>query len=355
MLFILEIFLIFYNPIESRVRGDKIVLPVNKEYIIKNHSIDRLDKVIIHTKNSLGFRGENPPHEFGKYLSIIAIGGSTTECKYLSDGKTWTDVLLKNLGNNFDSLWVNNAGLDGHSTFGHIMLMKDYVLPLKPKIVLLLIGVNDIGRQDIGRFDLINVRDKIDLSSIEAFIMSASSYSETFVLLLNLYRYHKSERTGLGHREVDLKKIQVLESSETMAENTVQDMAEYVNGYEVRLSRVIKISKENGIDPILITQPALFGYGLDDITGVDLARIRVENKYGGLSWDILETYNDVTRKIGQKENILVIDLAKELPKSSGYFYDFYHFTNEGAQKVGDIIYYHLSQYLKIRYSEYVQQ
>ncbi len=71
-------------------------------------------------------------------------------------------------------------------------------------------------------------------------------------------------------------------------------------------------------------------------------------------WRVLELYNDATRE-SAIENLLVIDLAKELRKSSAYFYDFYHFTNDGAKKVSDIVYSHFSKYLKANYREYLQE
>ena len=166
-LLVLEIFLIFYNPFESSVKFNKIRLPANRTHVIKNISIKKLDRFILHTKNSLGFRGEEPPHEFHKYLTIVALGGSTTECKYLADGKTWVDVLLKHLTTDFRHLWINKGGLDGHSTFGHKILMESYILSLKPKIVLFLVGTNDIERSDLVSFELQNIRDKINLSTFE--------------------------------------------------------------------------------------------------------------------------------------------------------------------------------------------
>jgi hypothetical protein len=36
--------------------------------------------------------------------------------------------------------------------------------------------------------------------------------------------------------------------------------------------------------------------------------------------------------------VQVIDLAHQLPKDSRYFYDFLHFTNDGALRVGDIVF-----------------
>ncbi|MBO9573307.1 MAG: hypothetical protein J7497_14035, partial [Chitinophagaceae bacterium] len=51
---LLEIALRIYNPFELRIKGDKLLLPVNKRIIIKNELNPRLDPVIINTRNSIG-------------------------------------------------------------------------------------------------------------------------------------------------------------------------------------------------------------------------------------------------------------------------------------------------------------
>ena len=130
---VLELFLRVYKPFEFRMKGNKIILPVNKKYIIENNE-EKFDKKIIHTKNTLGFRGEEMPEDFEEYLTIITIGGSTTECFHTSDGKTWTDILGNKLKDNFSRTWINNAGLDGQSTRGHIILMEDYIINITPQI-----------------------------------------------------------------------------------------------------------------------------------------------------------------------------------------------------------------------------
>jgi hypothetical protein len=44
-----------------------------------------------YTKNSLGFTtGLKKPENFEEVESIIAVGGSTTECYFVSDDKIWT-------------------------------------------------------------------------------------------------------------------------------------------------------------------------------------------------------------------------------------------------------------------------
>ena len=88
-LIVLEIALRLFPPFEMRFKPDRIVLPVNKRYIFDNTEKfpTKLAKTTHHTKNSLGFRGAPLPANLADYLSIITIGGSTTECFYLSDGR----------------------------------------------------------------------------------------------------------------------------------------------------------------------------------------------------------------------------------------------------------------------------
>jgi len=58
-------------------------------------------------------------------------------------------------------IWINNAGLDGHSTAGHLVLMREYIALMKPDVVIFLIGLNDVGRTDLNQFELENVRGGI--------------------------------------------------------------------------------------------------------------------------------------------------------------------------------------------------
>ena len=166
----------------------------NSRYDLYNttKNAKKMDKVVKHTKNSLGFRGEEMPEEFEKYLSIVSVGGSTTEDFFMTDGKTWTAHLGKKLRESFNPIWINNAGLDGHSSFGHTILMNAYISKIKPKVVLFLVGSNDRGIESMQRFDS-GLKNGLTLaiSSIKAFLRTAGNYSEVLALSYNLYRYLK--------------------------------------------------------------------------------------------------------------------------------------------------------------------
>jgi lysophospholipase L1-like esterase len=351
---IMEALLRVYNPFAFRVKGDKIVLPVNNKLVFKSDMskglVSKFDETIIHTTNSLGFRGEEPPSDFEKYLTIITVGGSTTECTFLSDGKTWSDLLERNLKRYFKNIWINNAGFDGHSTFGHLVLMEDYIVHLKPDIVLFLIGANDLGRDDLGEYDKAMMRDKLMFHSLKWFAKSMANHSEVFSMGLNLYRYVKARAIAVTHRELDFRVFRnrylTDEQNDIEGQATQPHMIELLKGFKSRIKALIMISKDHNIEPVLITQPSLYGDFTDDETGINFS-------FTKNAWNELELYNDVTRRVGKEENILVIDLAAEMPKNTKYYYDWFHYTNEGSEKVSEIIYNNLYPYVTHRFTEYL--
>src|SRR5574340_484118 len=112
---LLEGLLRIFQPIEYRVRGNKIWLPQDRKYQLTNDKTDKLDKLIYTSRNHMGFRGDPSPKNFAEYVTIIAVGGSTTACEMISDHKTWCDLLAAKLKSKINFLWLNNAGLDGQS------------------------------------------------------------------------------------------------------------------------------------------------------------------------------------------------------------------------------------------------
>jgi hypothetical protein len=344
-----------WQPFEMRVKYNKIILPVNKKYIIRNLEITKLDKVIIHTKNSIGFRGSEPPSDFRDCLTMITIGGSTTECFYLSDGKTWEDRLAVKLKKDFNKVWINNAGLEGHTTFGHLILLQDYIVKLKPKFILLLIGLNDTYRDELSGWEKRNIQE-VTIEPTKGLVNSLAGYSEVLNLYIYIKNYYRTKASGLGHsiilfdrtdpinnrifnKQFDLKKLEAYNpQSETKKSQDPFIMRNILDSYEKRIVKIIDTARNNSIEPIFITHPVLYGKVVDDVSRINLANISVDGMSGSMAWEKLEMYNDVLRKIRTEYKVHVIDLARKLPKSSKYFYDLYHYNNEGAEEVAKIIY-----------------
>lgn len=342
---VLEIGLRIHNPIPLRVRGKQIALPVNKRVIYRNpFPRSKIDPTVVVTRNSLGFRGSDPPRDFAAHRTFLAIGGSTTECRFLSDDRTWPARLEARLSHSFDRVWVGNAGFDGHSTFGHLVLMKQVVLGLHPDHLLLLVGANDVGRADLNEFDL--SIDPAHQSLRDRWI----ARSELLSTIQVLYRSLRAFRLGLGHLwELDLRTAPTGVVSELEIERTVAfHRRSFIGAYRGRLERLVELALGAGIEPILITQPALFSDGRDPATGVAIGPVLYAGETAALRWRVLDAYNDETRAVGAEHGLLVIDAARDLPHDSRLFYDWMHYTNAGAEALATLVGEQLVPHLKGR-------
>lgn len=343
---LLEGLLRIFQPIEYRVRGNKIWLPRDRKYQLINDKTDKLDKIVYTSRNHMGFRGDPPPKNFAEYLTIITVGGSTTACELISDHKTWCDILAVKLKSKFNSLWLNNAGLDGHSTFGHIVLMEDYVIRIRPKVVMFLVGANDIGLEAPRIYDQDQLKKPLP-GFIKPLWDSLVQRSEVLIYTINFFRFVKAKKYGLRHTLWDFHQMNQIDIPADEVPPIIREHKQkYLTPYAERLNKLINISRENSIEPVLITQPSVFGDLIDPTTGINLARVSTTGWNGKVFWQILELYNDVVRNIAAERHVGLIDLAREMPKRTEYYYDTYHFTNIGCQKVAEIIFQHLYPFLE---------
>jgi lysophospholipase L1-like esterase len=332
-----EVFLRVYNPLGQRLWGDRIVLPRNERQVVHNTVNPRLPETIIYSRNSLGFRGPEPPASLASALTVVAVGGSTTESRYQSDGDTWPDRVGQALGPHFRDLWLDNAGLDGHSTFGHLMLLEQYLVPMRPRVLVFLVGVNDVGRESAKHVDV-----GVGPGDRATWVTRLARKSALVATLQNLGRAEDARAARLFvFGALDLRRLEHLTYTGRRPEKALREHRElYVPAYRDRLAAIVRECQKARILPIFITQPALYGPVVDDRTRVDLGTMLVDEKQkinGDLAWQILELYNDATRELGRERGVTVIELARALPKSSRLFYDFVHYTDEGSREVAGIV------------------
>ena len=312
-----EIVLRIYNPLPSRVHGNQIQLKTNLKRVFPiKPPIRGLDSTIYYSSNSLGFRGEEKPADFDHVFSIIAVGGSTTECSLLSDNQTWAFKLNKSLKESYNNVWVNNAGIDGCSTYGHNILLQDYILKLKPKMVLFLIGANDRAKSDFKHENgfLIDRPEPV----IATFLKKNSELAN---LINNLYISYLSRKAYVGINIKKKKHFKTIEERRKYLKQYVEDQPVYKS----RVELLVKKCKDNNIIPVLITQPLL-------TDSVGLAG--------------MDIYNNTVKQICAEQHILCIDLSKEMEKDSAYFYDRMHYTIKGCTRVSEIISTDLKEYFE---------
>lgn len=335
---LLESLLRIFQPLPFMLHGREFDLPVGLQYRRQNPVDPRLTPVTVETRNSLGFRGPEPPADLGSRFSIVAVGGSTTENSLLTDGTTWPELLGERLAAARPDTWVNNAGFNGHSTHGHLMLLRAILVPMKPRMMLVLAGVNDIGvdaganefERPIGVWDHIARRSEIANGA------------------LNLFRAWRASRMPFAGNEVlDFSALPTRVMTDAEIEAEIAPLMRQRGDYEARLTALANEARAAGIAPVFITQPALVGDMIDPTTGLDLRSLVLgrdrtlfdeTDRFNGLGlWRLLERYNDVMRHTAARLGVPLIDLARALPKDTRYYCDFIHHSNLGAAVVAEIV------------------
>lgn len=312
-----EIVLRIYNPFQSRVRGNEIILKSNyKKNVVVDPPINGLDKQFTYTTNSIGFRGPEPPkdEEWDAKKTIITIGGSTTECSLLADDSTWSAHLFNNLKSSHPDVWLNNAGLDGCSSYGHIILMRDYIVKLKPDYAVFLVGINDLVKSTFENEDGFLINRK------ESFLRKAMKKSEVLTLVSNLMEASKSSKANVAHGVDPYEyKNNPLNNPDTAYQNKLHKQLEVmVPAYIDRINQINDLCVSANIKPVFVTQPKF-----DDTSSV--------------SWKVMNIYNEALMKYCQEKNIHCIDLANQLPRDVNFYYDQIHYTNAGARKIAEIL------------------
>lgn len=329
---LLELGLRVVHPLESRVHGAEINLPVHRQYRITNSTIPGLDENIVHTKNGLGFRGSDWPKVPENWTKWLFVGGSTTEGFYLSDGDTWPELAGALAAPTWPQLWVANAGLDGQTTFGHQYLLSRVIAPLKPQAVFFLIGINDVGYDAPKAFD-----DR--LKEKTTVLRWVSSKTEIGSLVSTLWGAYRAKKMGLTHGHPDLTALgeTAYPNDRELADELARHGERFLPAFGQRLQLLADTCLNAGIRPVFITQPALYGPVVDPTTGRDLGRLDVNGRSGAAQWRLLEAYNDVTRRIAAERGIGLIDLARQMPKDSALYYDFIHYNKAGHRRVAQIV------------------
>ncbi len=350
----LETYIRVFDPFPILLRGGRISLPVNMQRQFTADSLPGVDERISVQFNSLGFRGPEPPPDWKDWFTIVCVGGSTTQCLYLSEGSTWSDRLAAKLTADYPNVWLNNAGIDGHSTFGHLELLEQYLVPMQPKLILFYVGLNDVDRADLNSSDLSTLRteSQVDDSPVRMLQRSLLRTSDAFALLDNFRMQRLGQRKGLVHGEPIAHRL----LSQQHVDEPLSDQARAVwltsrdptclVGYKTRVRKMVQRCGELGIRCVLITQAVLYGEGIDDPTGINLEGVRVGEVDGAAHWQLLQCYNQCAAEVAEELNVPLIPLGDRMPKSSRYFYDLTHLNIEGAEKAASLVYEDLSPLLQ---------
>lgn len=300
-----------------------------------SYRVDHLYKAdyseINYTRDEFGLRGNC---RNASDIDILTVGGSTTDQRYVDDKFTFQTHLSQNLSVYLGKeICVSNAGVDGHSTFGHISSFKDWfpnIKNLKPKYYLLYLGINDAdfinNRPRAGYDDQSQEGIKSFLKKIEL-VKVMIRFRNIIDGLSPMYAYGKHTKSI-----IEADKYSVTEISK----NTKALTKKNADMFERRLKDILIRIKLIGSQPICVTQPHRFivaksgvGHGFENV----FSKENIE--YSGLDFDFsLQEINKRIKKVCGDKN--TIDLYSQMFSNSD-FYDFLHTTPEGSKRIGNLL------------------
>lgn len=290
---------------------------------------------VSYSRDRFGLRGScTDPQN----ISILTLGGSTTDQRLISDGGTWQDILQSELRKAMqEPICVANAGVDGHSTFGHFYSFQAWfplIDKLSPKTYLLYIGINDAGFRlsPAIHYDTQNPND-------------ISVPTRSFWEKSALYQLFRS--SGLVFASLRNAPIQAYaghakrppNDADYTATATTAGVDELIQintaAFEIRLNQIIdEISRRNA-DFACISQPHLFAKLIaGTYRGVENAFEYQGRVYNGLDFaKSIAALNAAMRKICTARSGSYIDIASKHFERDD-FYDFVHNTPRGSDRLG---------------------
>jgi len=289
-----------------------------------------------YVRDQYGLRGNCKENNLA---NIVTIGGSTTEQKYISEGKTWQDLLQEkiNLKKNDIPFCIANAGVDGHSTFGHLASFDVWfprIPKFRPKYFLFYVGINDASFrfQEIPNFD----RNTEPAPSVKSKIKENSVIFRIYKAL-NKREVPRDISLFAWHQYVD--KRPELFSENNLSPDTVVLAKENAQAFRHRMKTILdKVHEANGI-PICVTQPHTLAWNFGKMhLGVKNAFVYKERPYNGLDYDFsLKLINKELQELCKQYNGFYVDLYQKKFELSD-FYDFVHTTPRGSEKIADYLF-----------------
>lgn len=236
-------------------------------------------------------------------LNIFFVGGSTTECEYVDEPYRFPylvgRMLEEKTGKKINSY---NAGKSGNNSIHSINNLLNKIVPLNPNVVVRMEAINDL---------------------------STLLYEAT-------YWNRNRSRSNLGCFDKNTSTLRNFDNewANSPFKNMIKDKdhqekikAEY---YKI-LTLFVAITKSVGALPVLMTQVNNITKNPDFV--VNAGDVEFNEAYRNL----YKEFQDITRQVAKDNNILLIDLANEVPGVSEYIYDSVHLNNEGSKIVAQHI------------------
>jgi lysophospholipase L1-like esterase len=301
------------------------------------------------TTNSFGVRGPEFPPTRG--YRILCVGGSTTECLYLDDTKTWPARLQDRLAASIPNLWVGNAGRSSLIAYDHLTLLKHLPEADDVDCWVVLCGINDFGQQIHGRY-----ADSVAQSWSRTFSYRLPGLGNTLRRPLHRNLWLSAQFEDLRHRlryalrgadapvyqdlRADWVRQRQAKRRGGRTVDTLAPLGAFLDEYERQLTAIARLARARNKRLVFMTQPTLWSWQIDQqLDQRTLGGRFADGTYlsNAKRTEAMDRYNQVMLKVARSQQIECVDLATRMPPSPDVFYDASHFNELGAERVAELL------------------
>jgi lysophospholipase L1-like esterase len=268
-------------------------------------------------------------------LSIVFLGGSTTECIYVAPQNRFphlTAVLLEQaLGLKVNGI---NSALSGNNSMHSLLLLLGKVIPQRPDFVVLMHGVNDIGALSSAGTYWIKGGS---LRLYEEERVSVGDAGRTLVRALIPYTTQSLQSGANRFRE--LIGVRKAAAQQTPKPGERDRRAEMGRDFASSLRSFVRVASAWHITPVLMTQIYVEPGSTAERSGafVNQEQLTSAGLEPGNFPNLLDYFNAITREVARSEGAVLIDLARARAWTFGDVYDDVHFTDRGSRLVAETV------------------
>ncbi|MGB0578492.1 MAG: GDSL-type esterase/lipase family protein [Limisphaerales bacterium] len=272
---------------------------------------------------------------------ILCVGGSTTECLYVTDAETWPWLLGEKLTDKAGRpVLVGNAGRSGHYTGHHYYQLKHYRYANDYGTVIVLCGINDMAT--FRRRNLADVQRRVPE---EALMLTAQKHSALrgSILVSTLYGIWKTSTVNPRYaiiQDFAAESVNVVKDRRRryLKKNVIGEMPKGLVGamenYQRNIRRIANLCRQRQQRVVFVTQPTLYHEKMSE----DLDALICEyTDHGSHTTKVLkqlmDAYNDRLLETCRELGVECLDLNAMLPKDTTVFYDDCHFNPSGCKLV----------------------
>ncbi len=271
-------------------------------------------------------------------VSIVFLGGSTTECAFVLPENRFPHLAARQLEEAL-GLKVNgiNAGLSGNNSMHALILLLGKVIPLQPDFVVLMEAANDVGT--LSAHGTYWVKEG-SLRLVEGEKQSVSEAGRVLVRSLIPYTSEFLQETVKSVRGFfRIRPAHAATGAKGDAGNPLERQKAMAHAYESSLKSFVRLASAWGITPVLVTQVNVQPRSEVERRDIFINRERLAGVVQRPEEfaTVHDHFNAIVREVAKSEGALLIDLAAARPWSFGDVYDAVHFTDHGSQQVAEII------------------